>query len=63
MKLIAISQRIDFIEARNEMRDALDQKLVRFIEECGYLTVMVPNSTTHFQQWISQINPDGIILS
>ena len=63
MKLIALSQRTDYIKSYNETRDSLDHRLIQFIEECGYLVALVPNSTIHFQQWMSRINPDGIILS
>lgn len=63
MKLIAVSQRIDFIATRGEIRDALDQRLIQFIEECGYLSIPVPNSTKCLNEWMEKIKPDGIILS
>lgn len=44
MKTIAISQRIDEFPERSERRDALDQALVRFVVECGYIPVVIPNA-------------------
>jgi gamma-glutamyl-gamma-aminobutyrate hydrolase PuuD len=44
LKTIAISQRIDDYPDRNERRDALDQSLIRFVCEAGFLPSVVPNS-------------------
>lgn len=65
MKLIVISQRVDYFEIRDEHRDALDQNLVRFIATCGSLAVQVPNilSPLQLKKWLDRIKPDGIVLS
>ena len=63
MKIIAITQRVDIIESRNETRDSLDHRMIQFIEECGYLTILVPNNTKYLQDWIIKIDPHGFILS
>ena len=74
MKLLAISQRIDFIKKRNEFRDSIDQRLLEFVQDAGYLVFPVPNtfflkknsrieSEMILNLWLSSISPDGIILS
>jgi putative glutamine amidotransferase len=44
MKTLVISQRIDLFPDRDERRDALDQALIRFVNQAGYLAVPVPNA-------------------
>jgi len=44
MKTLVISQRVDEYPDRGERRDALDQALVRFVGQAGYLPILVPNS-------------------
>lgn len=44
MSVLLVSQRIDIYPDRGERRDALDQALVRFIAEAGFIGVPVPNS-------------------
>ena len=63
MNLIAVTQRIDTIKDHNELRDSIDQRLIQFIEECGFLTALVPNSTRYINTWMDRIKPIGIILS
>ena len=73
MKLVAVSQRVDVLAGRRECRDALDQKLVSFLLESGFIAVPVPNammsnpeakvSSQHFDTFISKIKPQAFILS
>ena len=44
MNYVAVSQRIDFYFKRNEIRDALDQRIIQFLLKAGYLPVPVPNN-------------------
>ena len=72
--LVAVSQRVDFYPDRNERRDALDQRLIAFLSMVGFIALAVPNclptekpegsvNRLDFDNWISQVNPQGIILS
>lgn len=61
MKTIAISQRIDWYPDRNERRDALDQALIRFVGEAGYLPVVVPNSLVDTSKIENEAGNVGII--
>jgi len=44
MKTLVLSQRIDEYPDRKERRDALDQAMVRFVNQAGYIPMVVPNS-------------------
>lgn len=73
MKIVAISQRVDILQDRNEVRDSLDQRLVEFISNSGYLAVPVPNNLepnakgfhgiSPLDLWLEKIRPSAIILS
>ncbi len=66
MKVIVVSQRVDFSVERNESRDALDQQLVTFISSVDALAVPAPNTlvdTGQLSSWLLNINPAAIILS
>ncbi len=43
MRLVGVSQRVDFLSNRSEYRDGLDQRLIAFIKLSGFLPVPVPN--------------------
>lgn len=63
---VAVSQRVDFIVARNEWRDALDQHLVEWLHEVGALVFPVPNgllSIGGLQPWLDAVSPQAIVLS
>lgn len=72
--LAAVSQRVDVVESYGEVRDALDQNLVRWLHENGVTAVPVPNTlvqslneekpeNSSLEEWLNRIQPDGIILS
>ncbi len=73
MKLIAVSQRIDFIDKREEFRDAIDERLNEFIVSFGGLPVPIPNNlfvkninktpSFYIDEWLNQIKPKGFVLS
>ena len=72
MRFIAVSQRVDLIASRNEMRDALDQRIIEFILECDFLPLPVPNRLVRTEAgegcrtliaWLKMMSPDGFLLS
>lgn len=64
MKKIIVTQRIDHIADRLEMRDALDKKIIEFVHELGCLPFPIPNmSISKIENWLDALQPDGIILS
>lgn len=69
MKKIVVSQRVDIVDKREEVRDALDQKLIQFLAKIGFLTYPIPNSLVELQHgellksWLADIKPKAIVLS
>lgn len=73
--IVAITQRIDRIEARNELRDSLDQRMVQWLSHAGVLSVPVPNVLVNvnnsskvsehsaLQNWLETVQPDALVLS
>lgn len=66
---IAITQRIDFIQDRNEFRDSIDQNLIKLLSSLGHIPLMVPNvlieesNTLLLQKFLNEYNPEGVIIS
>jgi N5-(cytidine 5'-diphosphoramidyl)-L-glutamine hydrolase len=69
LKLIAVSQRIDFLRDRGETRDSIDQNLSELILLSGNLPVPVPNGlatskdVSNLVDWLKRTAPQGVILS
>jgi gamma-glutamyl-gamma-aminobutyrate hydrolase PuuD len=70
--VIGVSQRVDVCRERGEVRDALDQSLIRFLSEVGFLPVPVPNTLcsgaqtnirNELDSWLSEVSPQGFVLS
>jgi len=62
---VAISQRVDRWPGRNEVRDAMDQALGRWVQEVGGLPMPVPNSLTdaNLTHWLEATAPQAVVLS
>ena len=66
MKRVAVSQRIEHLPERRELRDALDQRLVQWLEQGSALAFPVPNGWTgrdSLSAWLAALAPDGVVLS
>lgn len=66
MKIVAVSQRVDEIPDRGEVRDALDHQLFRFLQSAECLPFPIPNTLFEenmLQHWLDSVQPDAIILS
>jgi N5-(cytidine 5'-diphosphoramidyl)-L-glutamine hydrolase len=63
MRAVLVSQRVEILPDRNERRDALDQGLVDFFFECGFVAIPVPNHLSVAQKLIQQEPSVGVILS
>ncbi|NTW68487.1 MAG: C26 family cysteine hydrolase domain-containing family [Chlorobiaceae bacterium] len=69
--IVGITQRIDFISGRNELRDALDQRLASWLIQAGYLPVPIPNTLfdkdnaadLSLENWLSAVKPGALLLS
>ena len=63
MNKIIIVQRIEKLGLHNELRDNLDSRLTFYISKLGYLPIPLPNKIFNFKKTITQLSPNGIILS
>ena len=64
MKLVAISQRVYTFSERNETQDILDQRLVKWVANCDFMPVSVPNVLGDtIRDWLTIIQPAAIVLS
>ena len=73
--IVAITQRIDRIDARNELRDSLDQRMVQWLSQAGVLSVPVSNALVNsnnpskvseqpaLQNWLEPVQPNALVLS
>lgn len=60
---IAISQRQDVVAGRNEIRDALDQRLPKLLWELGFLPLPLVSGLPHPADYLTALAPDGLLLS
>ncbi len=73
MKKIIVSLRVDSLQDRCEVRDSIDQSLVKFILLADLLPFLISNvlvestftsqSPTPLDLFLQKLNPDGFILS
>jgi gamma-glutamyl-gamma-aminobutyrate hydrolase PuuD len=74
LKVVAVSQRVDRYPQSNESRDAVDQRLITFLNYAGFIPIPVPNmiksSSNHFSggiyelnRWLAAVEPAAIVLS
>lgn len=74
MKIVAVSQRVDHYPDLNEVRDALDQRLITFLLVAGFIPVPVPNvlyralpdersDPEALDAWLAAVKPQAFVLS
>ena len=71
--VVGVTQRVDKIDIYGEWRDALDQRLVDWVVEAGFILVAIPNalvgvslsndSQPNLDIWLNTINIDALLLS
>ena len=73
--IVGITQRIDNVAGRAELRDALDQRLVQWVKQAGFLPVTIPNTLLDINHsseadegraldsWLQAVQPRALILS
>ena len=42
-KIIALTQRIEISKKGKEVRDCIDQNLIKFVFKCGFVHIQIPN--------------------
>jgi N5-(cytidine 5'-diphosphoramidyl)-L-glutamine hydrolase len=63
MKLIAVSQRVSVIESYAERRDSLDQRWNNFLQQSGFLPILIPNQVEMAMQIVRTVPLKGILLT
>jgi choline kinase/gamma-glutamyl-gamma-aminobutyrate hydrolase PuuD len=63
VKPLLLSQRVDVLNDLGERRDAVDQRLVAWLADCGYLAVPVPNNPELLEGYWQLVQPVGVVLS
>ena len=67
--VVGVSQRVDTVDGRIEYRDALDQQLVKWVANAGFLPVPIPNTlvtptdTSVLDDWLQTQQPIALVLS
>jgi putative glutamine amidotransferase len=63
MKRILISQRRDPVAGRDETRDSLDVRLPAILFNLGFLPVPLCSDIKQHEDYIRQLEPDGVFIS
>lgn len=63
VKIVLYTQRVEVVKSYGERRDCADQNIPRFIENCGYLPVPLPNVLSIAKQMLAQEHLSGIVLT
>jgi len=62
-KIVAVTQRVDIVAARNERRDALDQRWADFLSACDLVGFPVPNHPELACDLLEAVSPAGLVLT
>lgn len=63
MKFIAVTQRVEVIDARQERRDALDQRWIDLLHQAGFTPVVLPNNLQVVKSTILSLSVSGVIFT
>ena len=63
MNVVFVTQRVDVLTDRNEVRDSLDQRWSILLMDCGILPVIVPNSANIAITLYEKLSPSGLLLT
>lgn len=62
-KLIVVTQRVEYIEAINERRDALSQEWADLMDACGFVPLLLPNHLPTVRELLTMLPVGGILLT
>ena len=70
---IGITQRVDKVDSYNEYRDALDQRMIDWVVDAGFIPIPIPNTLVDLDSsdesqprlggWLRELNINALILS
>jgi len=69
--LVGVTQRVDLVETHDELRDALDQRLIDWLVKAGCVPIPIPNTLVDLdlndqpllKNWLKAMNISALILS
>jgi putative glutamine amidotransferase len=71
--VIGVTQRVDKVESYDEWRDALDQRLMEWVVQSGFVPIPIPNILIDLnlsdsrqpilENWLSAVQVDAVLLS
>ncbi|WP_243544278.1 gamma-glutamyl-gamma-aminobutyrate hydrolase family protein [Pseudodesulfovibrio tunisiensis] len=61
--VIAMTQQVQVVPARNEVRDCLDAAWTEFLDACGFDLIPVPTRVANCEAFLERVGADGIVLS
>ncbi len=62
-KLIAITQRVEYMEQIGERRDALSQEWARLADACRFVPLLLPNHLPTVQELLAALPVEGLLLT
>lgn len=62
-RIIAVTQRVDIIDAYGERRDGLDQRWTDMLAACGLVALPMPNQPTMALALVEAVRPAGVLLT
>ena len=60
---IGLTQRIDFIDSRNEYRDSIDRSFYNLCKHLNYSPINIPNINININEFIKNLNIHALILT
>ena len=63
MKKVLFTQRVEIVASYGERRDCADQNITRFIGECGFLPIPVPNVPEIAHAMVNDMDLAGMVFS
>ena len=63
IKIIGVTQRVDYIDDYNQRRDSLDQNWHLFFSKINYFPIPLPNISRNIKEYLNQLNLNSILLS
>lgn len=61
--IVLFSQRVDVNDNYHERRDCIDQRMILFLKECGYLPIAIPNIIGIVPEYFRKFPSKAIILT
>ena len=71
--VVGITQRVDKIESYDEWRDSIDQRMVDWVIQAGFVPLPIPNTLFDMtlsdypqlliERWLESVNVGAILLS